>query len=291
MRSLFRAVAIATIALAVAAPSAVGATRTPPSVQEPAPGALSYHVGPQDVLDVAVWEHPELGGKFTVGNDGAITFPLIGAVQASGRTIEQIQADLTNRLKDGFLKAPQVSVNVQQYASQKVFVMGEVHTPGPLPLTGAITLIEALARAGSLTEQAGGEIVVLRSTDLSVRAPDGPVAPGQTGTSEVARVDVQQLRRGAPVANIQLRTGDSIFVPRAASIFVLGLVNNPGSYTLEVGLTVLKAISLAGGTSALGSTGRVRILRVVKGQNTEIKATLDDVLQPGDTVVVRARVF
>src|SRR5262249_27499430 len=114
---------------------------------------------------------------------------------------------------------------------------------------------------------------------------------GQSGASEVARFSVQQLRRGASVANLPLRNGDTVFVPRAESVYVLGMVNTPGAYTLEPGLTVLRAISLAGGTTPLGSTGRIRIIRIVDGQKREIKAKLDESLKPGDTVVVGARLF
>ena len=123
------------------------------------------------------------------------------------------------------------------------------------------------------------------------QASVGPLAPGQSGTSELGRFSVQQLRRGAIAANIPLRHGDTVFVPRAENIYVLGLVNNPGTYTLETGLTVLRCLSLAGGTTALGSTGRIRIVRVVDGQKTETKAKLDDLLKPGDTIMVGARRF
>ena len=80
-------------------------------------------------------------------------------------------------------------------------------------------------------------------------------------------------------------------MPRAETVYVLGMVNNPGSYTLEPGLTVLRALSLAGGATPLGSTGRIRIVRIVDGQKKEIKGKLDDLLKPGDTVVVGARLF
>jgi polysaccharide export outer membrane protein len=259
--------------------------------QEPTastPDKGGYILGAQDVVAVTVFGHTELSGKFTISPDGSLLFPLVGSVNAAGRRPQDIQADLIERLSDGYLKSPKVSVEIEQYASQRVFVMGEVRTPGPIPLTGSMTLLEALARAGSLTEQAGGEIVLLRGSPD--RPGNGPITQGQNGSSEAARISVQQLRRGV-VANMELRNGDTIFVPRAETIFVLGLVNNPGTYTLEPGLTVLHAISLAGGTTPLGSTGRVRIVRVVEGQKRELNAKLDDIVKPGDTVVVRARIF
>jgi len=247
-----------------------------------------YRLGMQDVIALTVLGHAELSGKFTVLQDGTLLVPLVGSVSAAGHTVSQIQTEVAQRLADGFLKNPSVSVDVQQYASQRVFVMGEVRTPGAIPLNGVMTLLEALARAGSLTEQAGGEVVVLRN---STGSNTGGIALGQAGSADIARIDVEQLRRGVISANLPLQNGDTIFVPRSEKIFVLGLVNNPGTFTLEPGVTVLRAISLAGGTTPLGSTSRIRIVRIVDGVKMELKAKLDDHLKADDTVVVRARIF
>ncbi len=259
--------------------------------QDSRPSAKSdagYRLGPKDGLSIVVWGHEDLSGKFTVAADGNLSFPLVGPIKAADRTVPEVEAELTERLGDGYLKSPRVTIEIERYVSQRVFVIGEVHTPGAVPLTGPMTLLEVLARSGSLTEQAGGELVILRAAD---QPSAGPLVPGQTGTSELGRVSVQQLRRGTVAANVPLHDGDTVFVPRAENIYVLGLVNHPGPYTLETGLTVLRALSLAGGTTPLGSTGRVRVVRVVGGKRTEIKAQLDDVLQPGDTITVGARRF
>jgi len=247
-----------------------------------------YRLGPKDSLTIVVFGHEELSGKFTVAADGSLAFPLIAPIRAADRTVPEVQAELAERLGNGFLKSPRVSIEISQYVSQRVFVMGEVHTPGAVSLTGPMTLLEVLARSGSLTEQAGGDVVVLRGED---HASSLPLAPGQTGASELGRVSVQDLRRGTVSANVALRDGDTVFVPRAENIFVLGLVNRPGPYMLESGLTVVRALSLAGGTTSLGSTGRIRITRIVDGKRIETKAHLDDVLLPGDTITVGARWF
>jgi polysaccharide biosynthesis/export protein len=265
------------------------AARAGQDIRPSAQSEVGYRLGPKDGLSISVWGHDELSGKFTIAADGSLSFPLVGPINAADRTVSELQTELNDRLADGYVKNPRVTVEVEHYVSQRVFVMGEVHTPGAVPLTGPMTLLEVLARAGSLTEQAGGDLVILRgATD---QATAGPLAQGQAGTAELGRLSVQQLRRGNVAANIPLRSGDTVFVPRGENIYVLGLVNNPGPYTLETGLTVLRALSLAGGTTALGSTGRVRIVRVVDGKRVEIKGNLDDPLQPGDTVTVGARRF
>ena len=226
-----------------------------------------YVVGPSDVLSITVWGEAELSGKYTVGVDGAITFPLVGRTKVAGLTARAIEIDLRARLADGFLKDPQVTVDVAGFSSQRVFVIGEVETPGAQAVTGGTTLLEALARAGSLTDRAGGELLLLRPT-APAKSP-GPVLPGAPNVTEVARINIEDLQRGTVSDNTQLRDGDTIFVPRAETVYVLGQVKNPGRYTLEKGMTVLQAISQAGGVTQLGTTRRVKIIRIVDGKKTE----------------------
>jgi polysaccharide export outer membrane protein len=248
----------------------------------------TYRVGPRDVLTVAVFAHPELSGKLTVAPDGTISFPLIGSINAKDRTAAEIAGDLAAKLSDGFLKKPQVSVDIVEYLSRRIFVIGEVRTPGPQSLTGSTTLLESLARAGSMTEEAGGEVVLLRPPQS--QSP-GPVVPGQTGVTELTRVTVQQLRSGTLPTNVELQSGDTIFVPRAETVHVLGNVKTPGGYRFEPGLTAIRAIYLAGGVSDMGTTGRIEITRIVEGRETKLKAKADDLLKPGDTVIVGTRRF
>src|SRR5262249_53931653 len=118
------------------------------AAQSPGASAVSdYVIGPQDVLTIQVFDQADLGGKYTVEADGTFSFPLIGRVQAGGLTLRSLEIELRKRLADGYFKNPQVTVAVETYRSQRVFVMGEVRQPGPGPLTGGMALIEALARA------------------------------------------------------------------------------------------------------------------------------------------------
>ncbi len=248
-----------------------------------------YVVGVPDVLSITVWGEAALSGKYIVGADGDVVFPLVGRVKVAGLTIRAIERDLKARLSEGLIKDPQVAVEVAEYRSQRVFVIGEVQTPGALPLTGTTTLLEALARAGSLTDRAGGDLLLLRPPESGKAA--SPVLPGAPGVSEITRVNIQELQVGAVSSNLALRDGDTIFVPRAESIDVLGQVVAPGRYTFEKGLTVLRAISLAGGVTRLGSSKRVKIIRIVNGKKSERSARLDDKVQPGDTLLVQTRLF
>jgi polysaccharide export outer membrane protein len=249
----------------------------------------NYIVGPQDVLAIVLFDQQELSGKYTVEADGTFTFPLIGRVTAGGLTLRQVEEALRTKLSDGFFKNPQISVAVEQYRSQRVFVMGEVRTPGPYPLVGDMTLIELLARAGSTTEHAAGEALIVRSSEAG--RPAGPVLPEQKNAAEVIRVDIKALQSGRLSSNAALRDGDTVFVPRAELVYVFGQVTRPGSYTLQRDTTVLQALSLAGGVTDRGTTGRIRIVRMVDGKKTEVRVKLEDVVRPDDTIIVPERYF
>ena len=143
----------------------------------PTAGRVEYLIGAQDVLTVTVWDSPDLSGKFTVETDGSFTFPLIGRVKAGGLTLRQFEAELKKKLADGYFKNPQVSVAVETYRSQRIFIVGEVRNPGTYQLTGDMTLIEAIARAGSTTPGAAPEALVVRAP--AGKQADGPILPGQ----------------------------------------------------------------------------------------------------------------
>ena len=123
-----------------------------------------YVVGPQDVLTITSYDQADLSGKFAVEADGTFTYPLIGRVKAGGLTLRALEGAMKKRLKDeGFFKNPQITVAVETYKSQRVFIVGEVRTPGTYPLSGNTNLVEALARAGSTLPTASGEAVIVHA--------------------------------------------------------------------------------------------------------------------------------
>ena len=252
-----------------------------------AQSAADYVIGPADVLTIQLFDQPDLGGKFTVEADGSFSFPLIGRITAGGSTLRGFETELKRKLADGYFRNPQVSVAVEQYRSQRVFVMGEVRQPGPVSLTGGMTLIEALARAGSTLPTSSGEVAIVRGASASA----GPLNPGQEGVSEIFRATIRELESGALSQNIQLRDSDTIFVPRAETIYVFGHVKNPGAYGIQKNTTVIQALALAGGVTEHGAMGRVQIIRIVKGQKRELKVKETDRVQPEDTIIVPQRFF
>jgi polysaccharide export outer membrane protein len=265
--------------------------QAPPSAQEPEAGA-SYAVGPQDVLIITSYDQPELTGKFTVETDGSFTYPLIGRVQVGGTTLRAVEELLEkNLIAKGFFKQPQVTVAVEQYRSQKVYIVGEVRSPGTYPLSGNMRLVEALALAGSATADASSEIVIVHASTSGLLIDPRP-ASAAADTDAATRVDLHALENGDVSQNVQLASGDTVFVLRAESVYVFGQVKNPGAYPLrQRQTTVLQALSLAGGVTDRGSTNRVQIVRLVDGRKREIRAELSDFVLPRDTIVVPERFF
>jgi polysaccharide biosynthesis/export protein len=259
------------------------------SMAQTAPSIVDYVVGPQDVLTITSYDQADLSGKFTIEADGTFTFPLIGRFKAGGLTLRLVEDGLKKRLKDeGYFRNPQVTVAVETYKSQKIFVVGEVRTPGTYPLSGNMNLVEALARAGSTLPTASAEAVIVHASDSAT----GPTLPTSQDADNIVRVDLHDLQQGVFSQNTILRDGDTIFIPRAESVYVFGQVKNPGAYVLQQRNTsVLQALSLAGGTTDRGSTGRIQIIRIVNGEKKEIGVKLSDIVKPGDTIVVREKFF
>lgn len=256
----------------------------------PAAAQLSgYVIGPQDVLTITIYDQPDMSGKFKVEGDGSFTFPLIGRIKAAGQTLRAVEDELKKRLEDGYLKNPQVTVGIEKYQSQRIFILGEVRAPGAYTLSGDMTLIEALSGAGSTTPSAADEILIVRPPPGK---QSGPVLPDQAAAdSTVIHVNIRDLQEGDLTKNVALKDGDTIVVPKAQAVYVFGQVKQPGAYAMDKGTTVLQALSLAGGVTDRGSTGRIKIVRTVDGKKKELKAKLTDLVEPGDTLIVAERFF
>jgi polysaccharide export outer membrane protein len=258
---------------------------------------VDYVVGQNDVLAVMVIDQAPLTGKFIVRADGTFVYPLLGNVKASGLTLQAIEDQMRAGLAKGYLKDPQVSVSVDQYRSQQIFVMGEVRQPGVMQFTGTMTLVEALARAGSTTEHAGSDAVVIRSkngipvSDAVALASTEPRPDAAAKDADIIHANLEFLRTGAVTDNISLKGGDTIFVPRAPSVFISGEVRSPGEFTIRTGMTVREALALAGGVIERGSTRRIQVIRLSNGVRSTKSVNLNDLVQAGDNIVVRPRLF
>ena len=250
----------------------------------------SYRIGLQDEIKITVFDEPDLSAMYRVDADGAITFPLVGHVDAAGLTLSEFQQRITTMLAAGFLRNPQVRVEINQYKSQFVYVIGEVRAPGKITMTGTtMTLLEALALAGSPTANASNEVIVVH--------PTRPAIPGEQPAiaveAEGARVSVNRkdLELGKAGQDVVLQDGDIINVPSAQHFYITGMVRNPGTFVLDPGITVQQAIALSGGLNERGSDRRIKVSRLVGGKLTELGIELEEKIQPGDTITISGRFF
>jgi polysaccharide export outer membrane protein len=294
------------LALILQAPAPIARPQSaPPAPQAPVPeeaASADYQIGPQDILRITVYGHDDLTQTVLVQPDGTFTYPLVGRVKASDNTPAELERKIATLLARGYIRNPQVTVVVQEFRSKTVYVVGEVARPGPYPLAGHTTLVEVLAKAGP-TANAGAEVVIVRPqkgstvsgptlpTEVSATEGGGASGGATSQQAQVFRVAVGQIQEGHLDQNITLEPNDTVFVPQAPRVFVTGEVRNAGAYGWFPGLTARQLISLAGGLTPDGSNGRLKVVRQLNGQTKEQGIKLDAPIQPGDTLVVRRRLF
>jgi polysaccharide biosynthesis/export protein len=265
----------------------VAGTRQGPSTEAPvAPAQGDYVIGVQDVLNVTVFGEADASrAGVAVDSDGTIDCPYIGRVKASGQTTRALEQDIRQRLSKGLFVNPSVTVDVVKYRSKTVTVQGMVRMPGEFKLEGNVSIMSVLAQAGSMTPDAGSYVVITRYTP-SVNA-------GTAGAEPVAqqiRVPRRDLESGR-AQTITLQDRDTIFVPKAETVFVLGYVRQTGPIVYDEGLTVERALALAGGATERAATGRITIERTVNGKVQKIRAKMNDLVEPNDTIRVPQRIL
>jgi polysaccharide export outer membrane protein len=264
--------ALALLGAAHFAPQARGAPEPAPEPERPielravpvAPGSESvaeifrtsvrtdYRIGRQDLLEISVFDVEELNQTVRVADDGSITVPLLGRLLVSGLTKTELEQLLARLLEDRYVRNPQVTVFVKEYESKKVAVSGAVKKPGTYEMLGQKTLLEMISLAGGLDKDLGREIIIFRQED------DGP-------TRRIPIRLEQLIYEADPNLNLVVVPGDIIYVPTVEKvrIFVGGAVKNPDLYEIprDEPVTVLKAITLAGGTTDRAAEKRVQIIR------------------------------
>jgi polysaccharide biosynthesis/export protein len=211
------------------------------------PTGPSPKLGVGDLLEVSVYNVPELTTKGRLGTNGDVYLPLVDYVHIAGLTVEEAQALIEKRLSDGgFVKNPHVTLNVDQSASQGISLLGEVARPGVYPVIGEPRLLDVISTAGGFTASAGQSITVTHRNQS-----DKPVT-----------VPLSRKLADNPTSNIAVSPGDTILVHKADVVYVVGEVGRPSGFLMDSdNLTVLKAIALAGGTTRLAKMNGVKIIR------------------------------
>ena len=237
-------------------------------------------LGPGDTVTVQVFGEPE-STPIYVAEDGTINAPYVGKVPVGGISPVEAANRLASALKNGgYFRDPHVTVMVTQSRSQLVSIIGEISGPGRYPITPRTSLIELLAQAGGLKEDASDIGYVVRTDEY-----------GQTSRHPV-NLNVEKESASAP-SNFALLGGDSLIVPRAERFSIEGEVASPGSYKVEPGMTILQAIARAGGVNERGSERRVRVKRVDKpsGKVQTLSVKLNDAVKADDIIVVKESIF
>ncbi|MGA7342880.1 MAG: polysaccharide biosynthesis/export family protein [Terracidiphilus sp.] len=223
-------------------------------------------IQPGFLLEADVFDEPDLSGQYRVGPDGNVNLPFAGAVHVAGDT----QAEARQRIQESFktaqiLKNPQVTLDILQYAPTLVTVLGEVNNPGRLQMLAPHSLLDVLSFAGGETQVAGGEIEVRHETD---------------GKTETATYHYGRNSNGDTISDVMVHDGDTVIVPRAGIVYVLGAVTRPGGYLMQEDgkLDVMQAISLAWGTMLQAKTSEIRVIRrKPDGTFTEFSTSYRDI--------------
>ena len=272
--------------------------------QQPVAGTHSevrsgYVLGPQDVIAIRALNADEIADKsIPIGSSGYIHLPLVGRVRAAGLTVEELEAELTKRLAD-YLEEPQVVVTITEFGSQPVSVLGAVNKPGVYQLRGGKTLLEILSMAGGLRPDAGQTIKITRRLEWG-RIPLPNAVGDSTGALSVAELNLASAMEAKNAdANVSIRPNDVVSVPRAEMVYVMGEVGKPGGFVLNERetLSVLQAVSLAGGLSRTAAPQHAKIFRASGGNRerqevpVDLKLILagngtDVALQPDDILLV-----
>lgn len=240
-----------------------------------------YHIGPGDVLQIDVFQEDDISARYTVAEDGSIELPMLGQVMAGGLLVEALDEQLTAELGERFLVNPQVTVRVEEFKSQMVQVLGEVEEPGVYYLTGPTTLEEMLALAGGIrAERATREALIKNELDESI-------------AQRVVNLDT--LRVSGEDA-VYLRPGDVVYVLQGQVVSVNGQVKDPGDISFQEGMTILEAISAAGGLLPTANTRKVTLRRdgtsTVINVHRVIKQRDEDiVLLSGDKLIIEESIW
>ena len=262
-----------------------------------------YHVAKGDVLSLTIFaggvvEHTV---QLRVNEAGKVNVPFLGALQAEGLTMSELQTRIYEPLASDYYVNPEVNLYVSDYHSNKYYITGAVHAPGLYETHTEQTILKLLAQAGGSTETRSNTAYILR--DATDQIQEGENVEELLSEKEPLKVDLQKLvDQGDLRENIVLQPGDVVYIPSVSeeditqsSIFVQGEVQRPGEYAYKEGMTALNACIIAGGFAKFAAPNRTKVVRREGDAQKTFKIDLNDVidgdipdmeLQPGDIISV-----
>ena len=235
--------------------------------------SYEYQIGAKDLLEISVFEVPELNITVRVSENGMVSLPLLGEIKAEGLNRADLEKQIAARLEKNYLKNAQVTIFIKEFESKKISVMGAVRDPGMHDLIGRQSLLQIISVAGGLSEQASDTVIIFRQFKN---------APSQ---SLIIKLD-DVLLKADPKYNIPIFPGDIINVPGSQflDIYIFGQVKNPGAVRMKKGsdeVTLLRAIAQAGGFTDRARRGKVQVTRTENGTETKIYVDVKEILGGG----------
>ena len=255
-----------------------------------------YRIGPEDLVEITVFEAPEFNRSLRVSASGEISLPVLGSVKAAGLTPQELEFVLQELLRRSVMKDPHVGVYVREMQSHSVSVFGAVRKPGIFQIRGTRTLLEVLSMAEGLEEDAGDTVLVMRGAgsrgqaspagDGSGKEEASAEATGEAGEAPKETLEVslkRLLESGDPRYNAAIYSGDIVKVTRAGIVYVIGDVNKPGGFVLESNedISVIQALARAEGVKNTAAQSKARIIRTdeMTGGRTEIPLDVGKILK------------
>jgi polysaccharide export outer membrane protein len=251
-----------------------------------------YRIGPEDLLEISLFEDEKLNRTARVSSQGNITFPPLGVLRVEGLTANQLEREIRDLLAEKYYQDPHVTVFIKEYRSQRISIIGAVEKPGIVDVMGQKTILDVLALAGGLKEDAGQLLFLIRPLDPEDGNPEtkdesNPETKQDSGEQplDTLVIDLEELLvKGDRKLNLPLRHGDVINIPVSGKIFVTGAVNRPGGFPLKgKRLTVSQAIAMAEGLKLEAEASQTTIFRYGENGDREIHSIDLNAIQKGDT--------
>lgn len=256
------------------------------AIQEEQQQEFEYRIAANDLLEISVYEEPDLSKTVRVTTGGTIAYPLLGNISVVELTAKELETKLMELLEKDYLVNPQVNVFIKEFS--KISILGQVKKPGSYEMTGGLKLTQVIAIAGGFTDTANTSKVKLIRTS-------------NNKNKETIEIDFEQVLNKS-IPDIEIKPNDTIMVEEYGKISIVGEVAKPGVYDLKKGLTVIEAVALAGGLNDTAAGNNTKVIRKQDGKKKVIRIPLvsifrsgdkskDIILEPDDTIVVPESVF
>ena len=243
-----------------------------------------YRIGPDDLIEVTVFEDEKLNKVVRVSSQGNVNLPLIGVLRVRGLTGSEMEKEIRDLLAEKYLQDPHVSVFIKEYHNQRISMLGAVTKPGVYDVTGEKTVLDLLSLAGGIRDDAGKMLFLIRPPKMDEDAAKKGMEP-EAETAKTFTAELEELLiKGNLSLNFTLEHGDVINIPPAGKVFVGGLVQNPGGFTINKTMTLTQAIAVAGGLSVKADGSETRIFRYSgRGDQKEVLTFNAYAIEKGQT--------